>query len=121
MEQNKMFSCAELVADQMTLLADGRFINVDSYSARCSVIFPLDVFFPLLYTGLLDKNGIESCEGDIIKTPQDIFKLEYSEKDYCIVFYVNSAEQFMSLPYLVGLKDFEVIGNIYENPELLNK
>ena len=64
------------------------------------------------YTGLKDKNGKEIYEGDII---QFDFKGELKTSvikehslDYCY---------WMSLP--MGRREYEVIGNIYENPELV--
>ncbi|QCD52478.1 YopX family protein [Campylobacter sp. RM16192] len=70
------------------------------------------------YTGLRDKNGKEIYEGDIIKKIGDI-------KTYSIVFDGVLAAYLMDdgtggygLNQML-LRDFEVIGNIYENPELL--
>lgn len=64
------------------------------------------------FTGLFDKNGKEIYEGDVLQFPFRE-KLEKSvvkehSPDYCY---------WMSLP--LGGREFEVIGNIYENPELL--
>jgi len=71
------------------------------------------------FTGLKDKNGKDIYEGDIIQTGDDVFYILYSNKDFCHVFWLSSQKNYMTLPFLKGIKDFEVIGNIYENPKLL--
>ncbi len=64
------------------------------------------------YTGLKDKNGKEIYEGDLLKS------LTYNEGDIDEVIWEDalSIEPFL---YYMQPDDFEVIGNIYENPELL--
>ena len=72
------------------------------------------------YTGLKDKNGKEIYEGDILK--HDNCWLATVGFD-CGAFYWQAqcykleAQDWQDATY----RDFEVIGNIYENPELLEK
>jgi uncharacterized phage protein (TIGR01671 family) len=70
------------------------------------------------YTGLKDKNGKEVYEGDILSN-------QYGKKDL-VVFFENGffgkskTNQTTYNPLCNGyLKNKEIIGNIYENPELL--
>jgi hypothetical protein len=72
----------------------------------------------MLFTQLTDKIGKEIWQGDIIKTPRGdwgaivykapFFEVTVSENESCMY----TREWFA---------DVEVIGNIYENPDLLTK
>ena len=71
-------------------------------------------------TGLVDKNGKEIFEGDIIKMSKDV----YSEPTYYeVVRHRGGAYHLESKQHGCELwlrhTDCEVVGNLYENPELL--
>ena len=78
------------------------------------------------YTGLKDKNGKEIYEGDVVEYIWD-FCGEKRKNNYVVEWLSGKVEHY---PYSVDsgftLPDsvdgyYEVIGNIHENPELLDK
>jgi uncharacterized phage protein (TIGR01671 family) len=77
------------------------------------------------FTGLLDKNGKEIYEGDIVKTDYDKgtviwggaevdIKGNGHEEDWVVL---HAGWSFNNKP--LDCYHVEVIGNIYENPELI--
>lgn len=78
------------------------------------------------YTGLKDKNNREIYEGDVIKAisfARWIGVVEYSDENSAFIFddldkkYRGDSIVFMS-QFDQG---FKILGNIYENPELLDE
>lgn len=90
------------------------------------------------YTGLKDKNGKEMCEGDVVvtsgcqnlisgETENDLCVVEYNGPHLCYCdYYANEGESARKRTYVFDLiggadqdYDAEIIGNIYDNPELI--
>ena len=71
------------------------------------------------YTGLKDKNGKEIYEGDIMNDGNHICKIKWSEH-FTAFEALNEDEGYESNVWFEA-KYGEVIGNVHENPELLEK
>lgn len=70
------------------------------------------------YTGLADKNGTKIFEGDIGRRRDDIFLIDWSEEKAAFVMIFH--DYICEILYLEEMwDDAEVIGNIHDNPELL--
>lgn len=75
---------------------------------------------PMQFTGLLDKNGKEIYEGDILHSiNKNTFEVQFIEKSAAFKVIEKSNGKKWMFGY-DSQKNFEIIGNIYENPELAN-
>lgn len=77
------------------------------------------------FTGLLDKNGKEIYEEDIVKIYFSDYKFEKKLIEYGQFRNCNCCDNVCGIGFDIGIHfesdTIEIIGNIFENPELLEK
>ncbi|EAC5011921.1 hypothetical protein GX68_08730 [Listeria monocytogenes] len=102
-------------------------------NAKCTLCvdwYSFDDVVLIQYTGLKDKNGKKIFEGDIVAFSEDDFhvfnsQVEYFSEDGYPAFDIKVPSTYyfdsnvFSEVSMSGLYEIEVIGNIHENPELL--
>lgn len=135
-----MFSAEEMGRDQLMVSPDGSgFWNVSGQDVRLSQNIPMVM---MQFTGLLDRNGREIYEGDILKNNR--FKDCYAKVEWTNEVVHQKSEpvkgMFGEVIDLTGffsslgefrlaspgtsqkafhIQDTEVVGNVYSNPDLL--
>lgn len=98
-------------------------INLEDYEVRMedeecrrwSAPYPY-VCKLMQWTGVKDKHEKEIYEGDIVKTKEHMGQIIYSKG----MFFIDVEGDYL-LPIYNVSEFMEVIGNIYENPELLER
>ena len=93
-----------------------------------STFIETELWKPMQFTGLKDKSGVEIYEGDIgiyhgwkvevrWNGKMCYYYVEFSKQQFGSTYRINLHECYKTIkPYNL---DLEVIGNIYENKELL--
>ena len=119
--------------DEYLIGLNGKFYRMDFYSGvenyeEGNLVWnELQNITLSQFTGLLDKNGKEIFEGDLLQYDGYNFKLINKEKIYQIKYDDNLAQyysynlenSFDTFLVVRAWKESKIIGNIYQNPELL--
>lgn len=119
-EQSKTMHIPMTLRQMKKVLVKGTIGEVGSMGAVFS--FTFDELVLSQFTGLLDKNGKEIYEGDLLKYSLDAVDsrgenpepTEYVEE----VHFKDGCFDLDGCPVYVANTIGEVVGNIYENPEL---
>jgi len=113
---------------QAFIMVAAEDLAFEEYAPLCELLRDVeDAAYYTQYTGLKDKTGKEIYEGDVVSMPysrctQNWQVLEMSA--YGQRFLRLTAKPHPAPHYFRGLHHFdecEVIGNIYENPELVKE
>lgn len=94
---------------------EGKFKDVDQITTKT---VPNDDLEVMQFTGLYDQNGAEIFEGDIVR--QDSVSMVVAFDDGAFRTESKSADQRSSLLHQARARMVAILGNIYENPELLD-
>lgn len=115
--------------DGMMILTTDNYHEDNSIDPKYHLSFTLWIdLFPVKpetigqFTGLKDKNSREIYEGDIVKCGNFVYQVVYEGERFAS--FTLHRKEDMFLHYFgeaMEAKDCEVIGNIYNNPELLKK
>lgn len=120
-----MFTPEEMSRDQLTLMPNGSgFWNIHSVDTRLSE--KCTQMIPLEYIGEKDSTKKEICEGDILKWNIS------SKNNLSVDPYLNSKRWIVERthcgwnPFIDDCQEdgtwhYTIIGNIYENPELVKE
>lgn len=110
----------------------GRITDINGEPTKTEIDMPTLLRYPIYisdlpiieddtvgdYTGLTDKNGKRIFEGDIISGRGDTYKVVFDRG----VFRIENSRYTTRLYVAIYIEKIdEVIGNVYDNPELLEE
>lgn len=118
-ETRQPHCCEELKPEEIKYL-----IIIDSLAdwnmpknIQCVEVIPETVG---MFTGLTDKSGTKIFEGDIVRYGDTIHEVVFEQRNGTAYFgLAYSKNETLPFGHYQDLRQIEVIGNIYDNPELL--
>ena len=109
-------------SDEFTIDGDTGAVRLTSYSSYGEPTELMDAWTLMQYTGLKDKNGKEIYEGDILEIcalhpiePTFVSEVKWNTGSFT----ANNGSLYRTLAHWAA-DGVEVIGNVYENSDLLN-
>ena len=108
----------------------GRITDINGEPTKTEIDMPTLLRYPIYisdlpiindgtvgeYTGLTDKNGKKIFEGDIMSGRGDTYKVMFNKG----VFWIKNSHYITRLYVAIHIEKIdEVIGTVYDNPELL--
>lgn len=115
----------EWIYGYLSAVKDRYFITPTYWDARGKMKYEMLPDTVGQFTGLYDRDGKEIYEGDIVVYRGEIKQaIEYRHGafgyEYCNGFYTLAGNSNFTFNPTNQDNNFEVIGNIHDNPELLN-
>lgn len=121
-KENRMIYPASKRNDTCMVFEETGWFIVDHFTGKMETILKCEDGELMQYTGLKDKNGVEIYEGDIIKADNRITCIQWTGNGFNGV-YMNDDltwdDEWEDSISRYG--KIELLGNIYQNPELLKR
>ena len=112
-------SLSRMYQPDEVMVGNGNIWIIDEDSVAGDWIVNNDIHL-MQSTGLKDKNGKEIFEGDILKSNKYITSVFYERGAYCVKFRrTPNTTVIMNVINFIEKYKTKIVGNIYENPELL--
>ena len=111
--EHKVFDVISIDYRNKTVLLDaGKYGEIPRMFSQAVMMQP---------TGIKDENKREIYEGDIVEYTQHLFNSQDVKRKRKAIKYDIIQAKFNIYETRAGESDFEIIGNVYENPELLKQ